>query len=167
MKDNPLFIEAACRLLEERKDVHFVLAGRGVVWENDVLSSHIPDFQKKYFHLLGERHDIEGIISALDIATSASYSEGFPNTVCEAMACGVPSVVTDVGDSAYIVGNRGLVIPPADPEAMRKAWSTILAMDEGDRQALGSAGRRRIASLFSMERVTREYRRLYHELADV
>jgi glycosyltransferase involved in cell wall biosynthesis len=63
---------------------------------------------------------------ALDIATSSSLSEAFPMAVGEAMACGTPCVVTDVGDSALIVGDTGKVVPADDPKSLAAAWEQLL-----------------------------------------
>src|SRR5256885_1953174 len=72
--------------------------------------------------LLGERTDIPQLTAGLDIACSSSAYEGFSNAIGEAMACGVPCVVTDVGDSAYLVGDTGLIVPPGT----HKHWHTQL-----------------------------------------
>ena len=77
------------------------------------------------------------------------------------MACGVPCVVTNVGDSSFIVGDTGLVVPLQDPVAMAKAWNQILAMSNDDRKGLGISARKRIASNFPIERIVKEYENIY------
>jgi glycosyltransferase involved in cell wall biosynthesis len=66
------------------------------------------------------------VYNALDIGVSSSYGEGFSNTIVEGMSCGVPHVVTDVGDSALIVNNIGVVVPPSSPEAMCNGFHSLL-----------------------------------------
>ena len=66
------------------------------------------------------------VYTALDIAVSSSYGEGFANVIGEAMACGVPCVVTNVGDSARVVADLGEVVPPKDPAALRDAIERLL-----------------------------------------
>ena len=58
------------------------------------------------------------VCNALDVLASSSITEGFPNVIAEAMACGVPCVVTDVRDSRNIVGEFGIVVPPGDSDAL-------------------------------------------------
>ena len=166
MKDHSTFLKAASLLLRERNDVHFVLVGNGVNLENRMMSTQIPNVWKDRFHLLGERDDIEYITAALDIASLASHGEAFPNIICEAMACGVPCVATNVGDTAHIIGETGLMVAPRDPVAMAKAWASMLAMSEEDRRALGQSTRRRVFSLFSIDKVTRQYEELYRGLVE-
>jgi glycosyltransferase involved in cell wall biosynthesis len=74
---------------------------------------------EKCIILVGPRNDMRACFSALDIACQASrFGEGFPNVVAEAMACGIPSVVTDVGDAPAIVGGLGEVVTPGDANAL-------------------------------------------------
>ena len=77
---------------------------------------------------------MSAVYNALDIAVSSSYSEGLSNVIGEAMACGVPCVVTNVGDSAWVVGDTGEVVPPKDPVALKNAIERLL-----DQKAYGPA----------------------------
>jgi glycosyltransferase involved in cell wall biosynthesis len=164
MKDHSTFINSACSLLKERKDAHFVLVGRDVKWENTLLAKDIPDIWKSHFHLLGERNDIAKITAGLDIATSSSYGEGFPNTVCEAMACEIPCVATDVGDSARIVGTTGRIVAAKDPEALAMAWKEMIGLGEEGRRRLGAAARKRVMDRFELSQIVEKYEALYTSL---
>lgn len=166
MKDHGTFLRAAGTLHKVRPDVHFVLAGRGVDWQNTALKEEIATLDLDgCVHLLGERADIAVVTAALDIASCSSYSEGFPNVVGEAMACGVPCVATNVGDCASILGDAGVVVPARDPGAMAGAWERLLAMEEDERRAVGVKGRARIGSHYGIDQVVRQYEALYGELA--
>ncbi len=94
--------------------------------------------------------EMESMYPALDVLVSASTTEGFSNVIAEAMACGVPCAVTDVGDSALIVGDTGAVVPPSDPEALAQA---ILSVLERRSAALSGAARARIVENFTVERM--------------
>ncbi|MEK7351419.1 MAG: glycosyltransferase, partial [Nitrospirota bacterium] len=118
-------------------------------------------------HLLGRRDDdIAHVTAALDIASlSSSHGEGFPNVVSEAMCCGVPCVVTDVGDAALIVGQTGIVVPPRNPQALAAAWRAMLEMGREGRRPLGIAARQRISERFDIAEITGRYEHLFEELA--
>ena len=66
------------------------------------------------------------------------------------MSCGVPCVVTDVGDSALIVGQAGLVVPPNDSKAMSLAWIEMFSLEAREFQAMAVAARDRVTSQFSI-----------------
>ena len=67
------------------------------------------------------------LLASLDVFVSSSaFGEGMPTVVGEAMACGVPCVVTDVGDSALMVGETGLVVPPQEPGELARAVGEAL-----------------------------------------
>jgi glycosyltransferase involved in cell wall biosynthesis len=169
VKDHPTFLEAAARLHARRPDVRFLLCGRDVTWENRGLAAAVERAGARGFvHLLGQREDVARVTAALDLSTlSSSCGEGFSNVVGEAMACGVPCVVTDVGDSGAIVADTGLVVPPRDPEALAAAWAQLLARPAEERAAIGRAARRRIEDNYSLDVIVRRYQDLYEELADV
>jgi glycosyltransferase involved in cell wall biosynthesis len=166
LKGHRDFIDAAGRLYRNFSDVHFLLCGDGVTAENTKLAHWIDaNGVRDRCHLIGERHDIARINAALDIACSASYAEGFPNVIGEAMACGVPCVVTNVGDSALVVGGTGKVVPARDPEALANAWRELIAMGPERRSRLGAAARHRIVDRFSLQAIAARYENLYQEVA--
>jgi len=167
MKDHFNLIQAAALLHRTRPDVHFVCAGANMNRENAELSDWLRATDLcDHFHLLGPRTDIPNITASLDIATLSSRSgEGFPNVVGEAMACGIPCVVTDVGDSGYIVGETGIVVPPRSPVALKSAWRRMLALSPRARLDLGAQARHRIKSEFSLDKIVCQYEQFFKEMA--
>jgi len=167
-KDHHTFIRAAQLLHRDRPDAYFLLCGNEMTWENQELARWIDEAGlRTRCHLLGRRDDdIPNLTAALDIASlSSAYGEGFPNVVSEAMSCGVPCVVTDVGDAALIVGQTGIVVPPRNPEALAAAWRTMLEMGCEGRRPMGIAARQRIKERFDIAEITGRYEHLFEELA--
>ncbi|OQW92595.1 MAG: group 1 glycosyl transferase [Thiotrichaceae bacterium IS1] len=151
MKDHPTFLKAVALLAKERQDVRFVCVGDGPALYKAKLHAlaHQLELDDKLIWA-GARRDMPAVYNALDIASSSSYGEGFPNVVAEAMACGVPCVVTDVGDSAWIVGNTGKVVPHSIPKELTKAWQSYL---EEDLKQRGFRSRNRIEEQFNLTRL--------------
>jgi glycosyltransferase involved in cell wall biosynthesis len=166
VKDHRTFLEAAGLLHKQFPDVRFVLCGDGVTQQNSELKdwSEAAGVRDACF-FLGHRDDIPRVINAFDIATSSSSSEAFPNALAEAMACGIPAVVTNVGDSRSILGETGSVVPPKDPIALAQAWVGLLQAGPDIRERLGEAARARVQTHFSMPNVVRRYEALYTEIA--
>ena len=98
-------------------------------------------------------------------ASSSSFGEGFPNVIGEAMACGVPCVVTDVGDSALIVGQTGRVVPPRNPKELANAFHELVELGGEGRERLGMAARCRVQEHFDLPHIVARYQDLYQELA--
>jgi len=150
MKDHPTFLRAAAMLTQERADVRFVCIGDGVEpYKSELqrLASELGLDGRLIW--AGARHDMPAICNALDIASSpSSYGEGFSNTIAEAMACSVPCVVTDVGDSGLIVGGSGSVVPPTMPDALCEGFRLMLKRFGPD---LREATRASIVSRFTNE----------------
>ncbi len=163
MKDHACFFRAASYVVQDHPEVRFVLVGKG-------LTSKEPSLQElilragveNYILLLGERQDTPRLNAALDVACSASaWGEGFSNSIGEAMACGVPCVVTDVGDSGYLVGSTGVAVPPRNPQALAQAICQLIDSGEARRKELGIAARWRIETEFSLPEIVRRYEELY------
>lgn len=162
VKNHAAFLAAAAILVREGIDAHYVLVGPGVDGSNEELGQGIRDAGlAERFRLLGERADVAGIVAGLDIATCASRGEAFPNAVAEAMACGIPCVITDVGDAAWLLGEAGRVVPPDDPETLARGWLAILALDPASRADVGGKGRRRIEAAFTLEAMVERYAELW------
>lgn len=162
-KDHESFVKAAAILHRNHPDVHFLLMGSGMERGNEILCGWIErEEMSDRIHLLGNRTDLREIVPGLDISTmAAAYGEGFPNVVGEAMACGVPCVVTDVGDSAAIIGPTGVVVPPKNPEALVQGWQQLIDLGEEARKDLGFQARKRVMANYSIESVSRRYAELY------
>ena len=166
-KDHHTFVKAAKRLNEGFPEANFLLCGKDIDWENRVLAGWIEGAGlRERFHLLGHRSDLPRLNAAFDVSGICSIGEAFPNVVAEAMACGVPCVVTDVGDATMIVGETGRVVPPGDPEALASSWGDLLSMDEEQRKRLGQAARARVEARFEIGRIVARYEDLYREVVE-
>lgn len=163
MKDPDNFLAAAARLAARDADgppVHFALIGRRLTWANDALAAQIhANGLAPRVHLLAERCDAPQAMAAFDLLSLASaFGEAFPMVLGEAMAQGVPVAGTDVGDTAFLVGDTGWVVPPRDPEALAEAWAAARASDLA---RVGAAAHARIARHFSLDAVIAQYRQVY------
>lgn len=159
-------VRAVAHVRAGAPQARFVFAGTGVDNANAELVAMIRaagcDGQVQ---LLGEVPDVAQLVAGFDVAISTSVStEGFPNVVAEAMACGVPCVVTDVGDSARVVGETGLVVRPGDAAALARAVLDLLAAPAEVRR-LGAAARERIVAEFGLAAARAQFARLWREAA--
>ena len=163
MKDHAGFFKAAGCVARQHSNAYFLLAGSGVTKDQPALAESLSaaGLQQRVF-LLGERSDVPRLTAALDIACSSSiWGEGFSNAIGEAMACGVPCVVTDIGDSGFIIGDTGLIVPPQSPQALADAISRLINAGAAGRRQLGTAARERVQKEFSLETAVLRYQELY------
>jgi len=168
MKDHANLVSAARLLAEKFSSLHFILIGPGVDQNNATLTEQIAESAlEANVHLLGERRDIQNILSGSDVfVLSSAFSESFPNVLGEAMACQVPCVTTDVGDSHAIVGDVGVVVPPRNPQALADGLRSIVELTSERRAEIGRLSRQRIVDCFNLdgpESFVRRYETLYEQ----
>ena len=125
VKDHATFIKAASLLCKRRKDYHFVCVGGGDAFHLKKMAVDLGVGNRIIW--AGPCRDMQAAYSALDILCSTSLAEGFSNVIAEAMSCGRPCVVTDVGDSAGIVRTTGTVVPTGNPEKLAAAIEIMTA----------------------------------------
>jgi glycosyltransferase involved in cell wall biosynthesis len=101
-------------------------------------------------------------LAALDVFVMSSCTEQTSNALLEVMACGLPAISTDVGDSSEMLGNPGppVIVPIGDLPAYANAL-TVLASSPEFRARLGAANRHRCLEDYRLERMVREYEALY------
>jgi glycosyltransferase involved in cell wall biosynthesis len=153
MKGHDVFLRAAAQFSRVREDAWYVCVGAATSGNRDYerqlreLADSLGIAGKVMW--VGHVDAVESVYPALDVLTSASlFGEGWSNTVGEAMACGVPCVVSDVGDSARIVGESGCVVAAGDVNALSDGWRRIL---ENRAREPGTRERERIVANYSIE----------------
>ncbi|WP_165720327.1 glycosyltransferase family 4 protein [Bordetella trematum] len=169
LKDHANLLGALAALRQQQGGgaVRCVLVGRGMTPANGELLALIEAQGLTGSVLLaGPSDDIPAVMNALDVHVLSSCAEGFPNVVAEAMACGTPCVVTDVGDAAHIVGETAVVVPPQQPQALADGLAQMLARVAGHgRAATGEPGRQRVLSMFDLARMVQAYEAVWRRIA--
>jgi len=156
IKDHPSFIQAASIICNTRTDVRFVCIGCGADKYTAQLKQLCGTLNlTDHFAWLGYVPSSSSTYATIDILVSTSISEGFSNTIAEAMACGIPCVVTDTGDSKFIVGDTGLVVPTQSPEILANAILSYVDLEKQERMTIGAKARQRIVDNFSISQLVK------------
>lgn len=166
---NPLkhpenFLRAAAILVARGHNARFVMAGAGLRADNQQILGELGSLGvDKRVTLLGPRRDVPQLMNAFDIFVLSSRVEGLPNVVAEAMATGVPCVVTDVGDAGIMVGSTGKVVPPESPVAIADALESLMA-DRSALNEMGAQARARAIALYGLRAASIGYRSVYESV---
>lgn len=125
-KDHDNLLKAFAEIRSAGVECKCLLVGKGLSKENQELMGLVKALNLDDDMILaGQRNDIPAVMSAIDLHVLSSCSEAFPNVIAESMACGTPSVSTDVGDATEIIGDDRLLCPPQDFYALS---NVIIAM---------------------------------------
>lgn len=145
--------------------IHFLLLGRGMSRHATSRLIGRSSYRDR-FHLLGFREDASRILAASDVSVRPGSSrEGVPRSVVEAMVYKTVPIVGDGGGSAELVEHErsGLVVPAADDRALASALLRLYR-DSGFCAELGRNARRRIATVFTLEKAAAQTLAMYREL---
>jgi glycosyltransferase involved in cell wall biosynthesis len=162
-KDHATLLRAAVLVRQERPDVRFLLVGQGPL-EPEVrrLAGELGLDGAVVF--AGFRTDAQRLAAGFDVFTLSSTYEGLPIALVEAMALGLPSVVTRVGGTPEVLadGAQGLLVPPRDPAALAGGLLRLLG-DPQLRGRMGAAARARAAD-FDIRKAIRRMEQVYGDL---
>jgi len=162
VKGHDIFIKAVNLLRRKVNNVKFLLNGSNIKISNSKLMKIInKEGIQDIIHLSDSKLEITNILLACDILVSSSKFESFPNIICEAMACSIPCVVTNVGDCAEIVGDTGVIVSANDPNELASAIMGLINMPLKGRKKLGENARLRIKNNFSLSLMVEKYNNLY------
>lgn len=165
-KDFSTLLDAAAIVIDAEPRAIFLLVGRGVDGTNRELTAQLQARGLEGNVLLsGEQTDMARFYAACDVVCSSSSTEGFPNTILEALAAGVPVVATDVGASARILGRTGWLVPPRNPHALGAALLSAVSTPSDALAERGNRGRARVEQEFSIRRMVLAYEEIYRALA--
>ena len=167
VKDHKNLLDALKVVKNSGKKFKLIMIGSNLDYKNQVLMKWIKDNGLvNDIHLLGVREDLEILYPVMDVCVLSSRSEAFPNVVCEAMASGVPCVVTDVGDAARIVGETGYVVPKQNPKILAEMIIKMIEIGKEERIQLGIRARKRMEENYSLPKMIMKYENLYLEIAN-
>jgi glycosyltransferase involved in cell wall biosynthesis len=163
-KNHAMLVEAFAHGPASHHSAHLLLAGDGecrLALEGQVRQLKLQE----RVHFLGRREDVCEILAGADVFVLASHTEGNPLSLMEAMAAGLPIVVTAVGGVPEIVEDQkhGLLVKSHDSPGMAMAMVHLL-QDPGARLAMGRAASQRAEEEFSSARMGRAYAKLYEQL---
>ncbi|MDI6797387.1 MAG: glycosyltransferase [Desulfatibacillaceae bacterium] len=164
-KGHSILLKAAAKVVRQIPDARFLLCGTGATPQNEALAGLIRQHAlERACLLVGPRSDMARIYNAFDVLVSSSLTEGFSNSIGEGMACGLPCVVTDAGDSAFIVGPKQKVVPAGDADALADALIEVLGMEQDARHAMGADARQRVMEHFALPAIASRYEELFLRL---
>lgn len=160
-KDAHSFIQAGAAVMLAEDTVKIAMVGRGVESSSEELQRWIQaEEPKRPFLLLGEQSETTPCFCGFDVFALSSRTEAFPNVVAEAMAVGLPCVVTDVGDVRFLVDQAAQVVGAGDVPAMTDELLRLIR-DPVHRASMGQSARQRISEQFSMAACVNQFHKVY------
>lgn len=163
-KGHRSLVEALALLGDARPEWLLLICGEGPCREDlEKQARRLGVLERCWF--LGFRQDIKEIFQAMDLLVLPSLTEGLPNVILEAFACGKPVVATNVGGVPEVVdeGVSGLLVPPGRADLLARAIE-ILLHDPDRRKKMGLAGCERVRRDFTFEAQAKKLQAIYHQV---
>lgn len=159
------FVKAAAIVSHRHAEVKYLLVGRNCDVSNSKLMGWLnKNNLKDRFALLGERDDVPACLAAMDVFCMPSRNEGFPNGLGEAMAIGLPCVVTDVGDAGLLVGDTAVLVPAQDAQALASGLLNVISLPPALRIQIGLCSKTRVMKEFSIARAKASFDDVYRDI---
>jgi glycosyltransferase involved in cell wall biosynthesis len=161
-----ILLKAFRCVVSELPNTKLVMIGKGHSMDHSGFREVIKDLDLEGFVIaLGPQDRVSDLLPAMDVCCLSSIQhEGFPNVIGEAMACAVPCIATDLGDTRELIGDCGIIVPPAHVESLADAIKKILSLKAEERRSLGASARQSVLQRFSLEAMVSAYRRLYEQV---
>jgi len=172
-KNHSMFFEAVARVASQVGDLHALVVGDALYGgrhgtqavRDEALATVDRLGIRERCVFVPNRRDVAPLYRACDVTVLPSWYEGTPNVVLESMACGVPTIATNVGDNAHFVldGETGFLVNRGDATGLA-ARLELLLMDTRLRARMGHAARERAVQEFSSGELAKKMTRVYQEL---
>jgi glycosyltransferase involved in cell wall biosynthesis len=165
-KGHRYLIEAVPGAIAQFPDLYILLVGDGGLREKLMAQADALGLDG-HLRFLGFRSDISDLLAASDLFILPSLWEGLSMALVEAMASGLPVIATEVSGTQQVMisGVTGLLVPPGDPRRLTEAIVQLLS-NPAQARAMGAAGQRRVAELYSSKQQARDLLSLFcRELA--
>ena len=168
MKGHEIFIKSVINLINKNLNIKILMIGKGVNFSNIKFNSLIPHQYKQHFILLGEIENTQDYMEAMDIfCLSSLWGEGFPNVLGEAMLVELPCISTNIGDSAEVIGECGLIVDqPITEEKITNNLEQLVSLSKAELEQIGKKGRERIISNFTITKTLDQYQIIYKEVLE-
>ena len=159
--DNPL--KGMRTLLDALQDLDD--SSLRICYLGDKGDGQFPD----YWHWLGKIHDekkLAAVYAGSDVLVVPSEADNYPNVICEALACGVPAVASNIGGipEQVIDGKTGFLFEKGNPQSLREQLERLTGEFPETRDRWGRSCRSFAEETFELEKVSREHVKLYKEL---
>jgi len=168
MKNHVGWVRAFDKLVGNNDSLHCLMMGAGLDKPGGPVAQAVREAGLSHrFHFHPPTDSPEVIYPAMDLLVlPSSFGEGLSNVVGEAMACGVPAAVTDVGDSPVLVAETGFLIEGAHPEELASGVGSAIRLGQGRLAERGRHARKRVINHYSLEAIGKRYYSVLCEALD-